>query len=285
MGAAGAPAAAADGPRRGDRRAAPRAEPRAERRGAARPRARAPARRRRRRRGLGLRAGGRARAASRAAAWTRLAHALARTDRVGECIAACERALELGADGEVRGAAATRCARASPPSCPRRAPRPRRLTDVSARQPRYWRLDVVAQHALRAERRAERAQRRAHPLDPALREAVGVALVEERHDLLAQQPLQLGRVARVLGLLVLERPRRSSAQPFVAVVGLGPPAVEHAQVQAAVDRRLHAARAARLERRPRQVQPHVGALDEQRGAREVVVLEVDDAPGDLRAAA
>ena len=36
-----------------------------------------------------------------AAAWTRLAHALARTDRVGECIAACERALELGSDGEV----------------------------------------------------------------------------------------------------------------------------------------------------------------------------------------
>lgn len=35
-------------------------------------------------------------------AWTRLAHALARTDRVTECIAACERALELGADGEVR---------------------------------------------------------------------------------------------------------------------------------------------------------------------------------------
>jgi tetratricopeptide (TPR) repeat protein len=34
-------------------------------------------------------------------AWTRLAHALARTDRIGECIAACERALELGADGEV----------------------------------------------------------------------------------------------------------------------------------------------------------------------------------------
>jgi len=35
------------------------------------------------------------------AAWTRLAHALARTNRVGECIAACERALELGGHGEV----------------------------------------------------------------------------------------------------------------------------------------------------------------------------------------
>ena len=34
-------------------------------------------------------------------AWTRLAHALARTDRISECLAACERAIELGAGGEV----------------------------------------------------------------------------------------------------------------------------------------------------------------------------------------
>jgi tetratricopeptide (TPR) repeat protein len=35
-------------------------------------------------------------------AWSRYAHALARTDRVSDCLAACERALELGADAEVR---------------------------------------------------------------------------------------------------------------------------------------------------------------------------------------
>ncbi len=34
-------------------------------------------------------------------AWSRYAHALARSDRVSECIAACERALGLGADEEV----------------------------------------------------------------------------------------------------------------------------------------------------------------------------------------
>ena len=34
-------------------------------------------------------------------AWARLAHALARTDRIGDCLAACERALELGAGAEV----------------------------------------------------------------------------------------------------------------------------------------------------------------------------------------
>jgi tetratricopeptide (TPR) repeat protein len=37
-----------------------------------------------------------------AVAWARLAHALARTDRVSECIAACQRAIDLGAGGEVR---------------------------------------------------------------------------------------------------------------------------------------------------------------------------------------
>jgi hypothetical protein len=35
-------------------------------------------------------------------AWARYAHALARTDRLVECLAACDRALELGDDGEVR---------------------------------------------------------------------------------------------------------------------------------------------------------------------------------------
>jgi len=36
------------------------------------------------------------------AAWARLAHALARTDRLAECLAACERALALADDPEVR---------------------------------------------------------------------------------------------------------------------------------------------------------------------------------------
>ncbi|MEA2298004.1 MAG: hypothetical protein QOF77_940 [Solirubrobacteraceae bacterium] len=37
-----------------------------------------------------------------AEAWSRLAHALARTDRLGECLDACERALALGGGPEVR---------------------------------------------------------------------------------------------------------------------------------------------------------------------------------------
>jgi tetratricopeptide (TPR) repeat protein len=37
-----------------------------------------------------------------AAAWARYAHALARTDRVSDCLDACERALDLDDDPEVR---------------------------------------------------------------------------------------------------------------------------------------------------------------------------------------
>jgi tetratricopeptide (TPR) repeat protein len=37
-----------------------------------------------------------------AVAWARYAHALARTDRTSDCLAACDRALELGAGREVR---------------------------------------------------------------------------------------------------------------------------------------------------------------------------------------
>jgi tetratricopeptide (TPR) repeat protein len=37
-----------------------------------------------------------------AGAWSRYAHALARTDRVSDCLAACEKALELADDPEVR---------------------------------------------------------------------------------------------------------------------------------------------------------------------------------------
>ena len=70
-------------------------------RGAARPRARLPPRRRRRRRGLGGRGGDRSSIPSRGRPGPQYAHALARTDRLSECIEACRRALALGEDPEV----------------------------------------------------------------------------------------------------------------------------------------------------------------------------------------
>ena len=101
-------------------------------------------------------------------------------------------------------------------------------------------------------------------LDPPLRDAVAVALVEERDDLVGAAAACSSAPSRASCAAASSSTSPESAQPLRAVVGLRPPAVEHAQVEAAVDRRLHAARAARLERRPRQVQPDVAALHEQR---------------------
>ena len=66
----------------------------------------------------------------------------------------------------------------------------------------------------------------------------------------------------------------SISQPLVAVEPLGPPAVADAQVRHAVDRGLHAARAAGFERLARLVQPHVAALHEE--MRDVQVVVVDE---------
>ena len=66
----------------------------------------------------------------------------------------------------------------------------------------------------------------------------------------------------------------------LTVVPLHPPAVEDAEVEPAVGRRFHPARPARLERRPREVDPHVAAAHDRRRHGEVVVLEEGDARGD-----
>ena len=70
--------------------------------GAARPGARREPVGRRRHRGVGLREQATALAPESEVAWARLAHALARTDRTSDCLAACVRALELSSDPEVR---------------------------------------------------------------------------------------------------------------------------------------------------------------------------------------
>ena len=69
-----------------------------------------------------------------------------------------------------------------------------------------------------------------------------------------------------------------------AVVGLGPPAVEHRQVQAAVQHDLLSARAARFERPPRVVQPDVDALHEVPADVDVVVLDEHHLAGEARVA-
>ena len=59
---------------------------------------------------------------------------------------------------------------------------------------------------------------------------------------------------------------------IVAIVTFAPPAIEHAQIQAAVWRQFHSARAARFQRTQRIVQPKIDALHEPSRDVGVVVL-------------
>ena len=88
-----------------------------------------------------------------------------------------------------------------------------------------------------------------------------------------------GRTARRVALVLCLHVGfdRAVDRPSVrAVVGLGPPAVEHRQVEDSVERRLHPTRAARLLGRTGHVHPDVAARDQSAGEREVVVLEERD---------
>ena len=66
-----------------------------------------------------------------------------------------------------------------------------------------------------------------------------------------------------------------------AVVGLGPPAVEHGEIQAAVEDDLLAAGAGGFERAARIVEPDVDALDQMAADVDVVVLDEDELVGEL----
>ena len=73
-------------------------------------------------------------------------------------------------------------------------------------------------------------------------------------------------------------------EAVLPVVGLGPPPVEHRQVQPAVEHHLLAAGAARLERAQRRVEPDVHALHEVPRHVDVVVLDEHQAAGEARVA-
>ena len=143
-------------------------------------------------------------------------------------------------------------------------------------------LDVFLQHPARRESRRDREDRLLDHREPAARDAARVALVERRDDL---APRAAGRALRRRHRRSASPPdrpgrrrsaSRSSREPF------GPPAVADAEVEDAVHRRLHAARAARFERLARRVEPDVAALHQQVRDVQVVVVDERDAAAELR---
>ena len=119
-------------------------------------------------------------------------------------------------------------------------------------------------------------------LQPAAGQAgVVVAGVEARRDLALDEVVQRGGLEVVAVVGVVDAVGGRDRPAVLAVVPLVPPAVEDRQVEAAVERGLHARRPAGLERAQRVVQPDVAARVEVLRHRDVVVGQVDDAVPDL----
>ena len=106
-----------------------------------------------------------------------------------------------------------------------------------------------------------------------MRYAVLVLIVVKRHHFGFQDVIQRLEVALVLfgGRHVAHAV--ADGEPVEPVVGLGPPAVEDGQVEAAVEQHLLPAGSARLLRPARGIEPHVHTLHQMASHVDVVVLD------------
>ena len=143
---------------------------------------------------------------------------------------------------------------------------------------------VVHDHALGIEARDQRLHGMLRFPDPPVRIAVAVARVVKRNHLLFEDIEQFLAFLAVAVDAVVLRSVRGDRPAVLAVVALAPPAVEHAQVDDAVDAGLFARGAARLHGIFRRVQPHVHAADELARQRQIVALEQDDLALEFRTA-
>src|SRR5207249_936577 len=137
-------------------------------------------------------------------------------------------------------------------------------------------LGVLAHHAHGGELGHEGDHGPADPLDPLPREALLVALVKKRNDLVGQGFVKAGAVLAVLLLDRVGMRIFADRKTVGAVVALPPPAVEDAEVEAAMSAGFHAAGAGGLQRTARGVEPDVAAGHHLPGDVHVVVLDEDE---------
>ena len=123
----------------------------------------------------------------------------------------------------------------------------------------------------------ERGHGVADHLEPLARNALIVAVEEGGDDLFHQRLIDVGAVLAILFLDVVGMRVVANGEAVLAVEAFAPPAVEDAEVQAAVAAGLHAAGAAGFERAPRIIQPHIAAADHLAGDVDIVVLDEDEA--------
>jgi len=143
-------------------------------------------------------------------------------------------------------------------------------------------LGVFLDHAAHTELRCQRAHGLFHAGDPVTGQAVGGALVVVKRDnLVFQGVVEAEGVAAVLLVGVVEVGIVTDSPAVAPVVTLPPPAVQNAQIKAAMAGGFHAARAGSLERPARVIQPNVAAGHHLPRDVHVVILEEHQMPAQL----
>ncbi len=136
-------------------------------------------------------------------------------------------------------------------------------------------LRVFLHHPAGVELRDDGGEGPADFLDPPAGNALLIALEVAGDDLLREHFVEVGAVEAVLFLHVVHVGVFADGEAVGAVVGLAPPTVEDAEVEAPVAGGLHPAGARGLQRPPRRVEPHVAARGHRPCHMHVVVLDED----------
>src|SRR6266851_4483802 len=118
-------------------------------------------------------------------------------------------------------------------------------------------LRILAHHAHGGELGRKGDHRAADALNPLARDALRVALEKEGDDLLGQDFVEVGTIGAVLDFDGIGVGIFADGEAVGAIVTFAPPAVEDAEIEAAVAAGFHAAGARGFEGAARGVQPHV----------------------------
>src|SRR5260370_30711353 len=119
---------------------------------------------------------------------------------------------------------------------------------------------IVHHHAIRVKAPAQRPDGPLHALDPATRQAVAIALIVQRNHFFTKNSHQVFAVARVVNIHFGMSSAVSDGEAVQAVVRFRPPAVQHLEVQTAVQNNFLAARSRGFQRTPRIVEPDIDTL-------------------------
>src|SRR5579885_339099 len=132
---------------------------------------------------------------------------------------------------------------------------------------------ILLDHAPHTESRRAGADRLAHQGNPAVRQAIFVALEVQRDDLILKQGVEREAIGLVLRVLIVVLALLADGPAILPVVALGPPAIQNATVRQAVQRSLLSACSAGLMGTDWIIQPQVSSRNQVAGHIDVVVLQ------------